>query len=300
MAISSVATYPTTAKTGKAAARSTRTALDAQPIPKLSPRATNKTEHAKQNRLLNLSDAAVTVQWLNAAKEAPRAASYERVALIRQQLEELRTKRTKLKEFGPDPEEWDAACREMKEQRERVKARKPGHAVRFPGDRNRDTPEGEKQYLELNQQINMLADSLNESLSRYAFRPQVVYARLPGSITVLQNIWAGGMVPDNNKRWFQVKVNGSIISEADAALALVRLDLTGEMHKVRLCEKCKDRWLVAEKSNYRFCSGQCREAFYVSQPGYDERKAKNQSKYRANLKKMHAAQEAAFARKVRI
>ena len=101
------------------------------------------------------------------------------------------------------------------------------------------------------------------------------------------------MVPDSNKRWFQMKINAWTISEADVVLALVRLDLSGEVHKVRLCEMCKDRWRVAEKSNYRFCSAQCREAFYVSQPGYDEQKAKNQRKYRTNLKKIHAAQDAA-------
>src|SRR5208283_4832006 len=177
-----MATRTVITKEKAAPLRSARTALDAQPIPRMSARATSKTGHTKQERLFNLSDASAAVQWLNAAKEAKANASYERVAFIRQQLEELRTKRTKLKEFGPDPQEWDASCREMEEQRGRVKAGKPGHPVRFPQDRHWGIPECEQQFWELNQQIDMLAGSLNQSLSRYAFRPQVVYARLPGSI----------------------------------------------------------------------------------------------------------------------
>jgi hypothetical protein len=79
------------------------------------------------------------------------------------------------------------------------------------------------------------------------------------------------------------------ISEADAALALVRLDLTGELAKVALCRMCKARWVVVSKSSYQFCSRQCREGFYTTSPDYHDRKAANQKRYRLNLRRREKA-----------
>ena len=145
-----------------------RTAFDAQPIPRPSSRrATNKTEQVKQERLLNLSDAAVVVQWLNAAKDARATASYKQVTNIRQQLAELRTLRERLKECGPDPQEDAAAWREYEVQKAKLK---PGHKsepVTFPAYRN------PRLDLKLRGQINRSCSSLNEALKKYAFRPQV-------------------------------------------------------------------------------------------------------------------------------
>jgi hypothetical protein len=93
------------------------------------------------------------------------------------------------------------------------------------------------------------------------------------------------MVPDQKERWFQMYVGDQTISEADAVISLVRLAETGDLRKVRLCEMCKERWRVAAKRNYRFCSGECREAFYAKAPDYHSRKAANQRKYRENLKR---------------
>src|SRR6266581_3478633 len=87
-----------------------------------------------------------------------------------------------------------------------------------------------------------------------------------------------------NKRWFQMTIGQETISEADAALSLVRLAETGELGKVRLCEMCKERWRVAAKRSYRFCSDRCREDFYAKAPDYHGRKAANQRRYRENLK----------------
>jgi len=275
---------------------SSRSALNSQPIPRWSAQATNKNERAKQERKLSLSDATIAVRWLNGAKDARASASYDRVLCIRRELEESQQTRTKLKKFGPDPDEWDAACRELADQRARIMAGKKSRPVHFPGDQKRETPEGEKLYLELNQQLDNLASSLNKSLSPYIFRPQVVYARLPGSITVLQHRWIGGMVPDDKKRWYHLTIRDSIFSEADAALSLVRLDLTGDLDKIRLCDMCQERWRVAAKSHYRFCGPDCREAYYAKAPGYHARKADTQRKYRKGLKDKAAARVAAFAR----
>ena len=100
------------------------------------------------------------------------------------------------------------------------------------------------------------------------------------------------MVPDENKRWFQMHIGNETISEADAVISLVRLAESGDLGKVRLCEMCKERWRVAAKRNYRFCSDQCREAFYAKAPDYHSRKAANQRKYREGLKRKLAAQGA--------
>ncbi len=55
------------------------------------------------------------------------------------------------------------------------------------------------------------------------------------------------MVPDENKRWFQMHIGNETISEADAVISLVRLAESGDLGKVRLCEMCKERWRVAAK-----------------------------------------------------
>ena len=84
------------------------------------------------------------------------------------------------------------------------------------------------------------------------------------------------------------------ITEGDAALILVRLNTLGDLDKLCLCEACRERWLAARHSNYRFCSRECRERFFQSQPDYHQRKARNQRKYREILKRKHAAQDAAL------
>jgi len=264
-------------------------------MPRQSVQASSKREQGRQERRINLTDAVVAVRWLNAAKSSKTArSSYERVRTIRQQLGDLREARLKLKEFSADLEEWNAAVLEHEEKKKLYLAGKIQRVeTRFPADRNRDTPEGEKLYWELNGKVNTLLQLLNETLRRYVFRPRVDYIRLPGSITILQNIWAGGMAPDRRKGWFETAIGTWPVSEADAALALVRLDLTEELNKVCLCDMCHQRWLVASKRSYRFCSQECREEFYIKSPDYHQRKADNQKRYRSGLKLGTAVQDAA-------
>jgi hypothetical protein len=223
----------------------------------------------------------VAAQWLNGARIAKATASHQRVVSIWRDLKELRALRTKLQEYGPDPQIWEEACRKLAEQRALVKAGKKGGEVQFPGGRgDTDSPA----YKRLFRQTELLHSVVNEALCRYAFRPQVTYF-------VASEIWRGGLVPQDNPRWFQMKTQPSMhspfqitVSEADAVMSLVRLDLIGEITKVRLCDMCQDVWLAARKSDQHCCSTQCREAFYAKHPDYHHRKATNQRGYRRRLK----------------
>lgn len=249
--------------------RSKRTAIDAQPLPRLNPLT------AKEKKLLNLSDASIAVQWLNTAKDAKATRSYQRVASVRRQLEEFRSLRAILQEYGTDSRAWKKAARKQERQRALVNAGTKGLTVTFPAI-DYDAPA----YRRIHRRAERLHSDINEALCKYAFRPRVTYF-------VAGDVWRSGMVPDDNSRWFEMKIGGwTTVSEADAVLCLVRLDLTGEVGQVRLCETCRDRWRVAAKSNYRFCSSDCRSAFYAKQPNYHARKAANQRKYRRNLKLM--------------
>jgi hypothetical protein len=247
----------------------TRTALDAQPIPRL------KSHTVREEGRFALSDAKVAVTWLNAAKASREKASYERVALIRHQLREFRENRALLEEYGPEPGLWAAAWRELEEQRSLVNAGKQGRRVDFPGPR-KDPDSAD--YRRLLRDMQRLHTALNRALYRYAFRPRVTYF-------VAADFLHGGMVPDDNRRCFRMKIDHqTTISEGDAVLSLVRLDLVGDIEKVRLCENCSERWFVAHK-NFRFCSGNsCREDSYAKDPKYLRRKAYNQRAYRTRLK----------------
>jgi hypothetical protein len=251
--------------------KSKRTAVDAQPFPRVTPQTT------RQERLETLSDAEVLVGWLNAAIEANATRSYARVVLILMQLEQLRELRASLREYNADPHAEQAAIRELKKQRALVEAGEKGQVVRFPG-RNTNT----ETYKKLYRKTERLHSGLNDALSKYSFVPRV-------TLFLARDDWHGGMVPSENSRWFQIKVirAGKLpqtISEADAVLSLVRLDLIGEIGKVRPCQKCQIRWCVRTRSTYRFCGKECREAFYAKHPDYHTRKADAQRKYRLRKK----------------
>jgi len=194
------------------------------------------------------------VQWLNASKGTP---SHGRVVAIRRDLEEL-------------PFEFAIHANAY--------MHNVGGVLRFgepPPEKRHEWP---KDKLRVPRQLRERHVALNEALAKYVFRPRA-------TCVILSRRWIFGMVPDENRRWFRITVGQETISEADAALSLVRLAETGEIGKVRLCEMCKDRWRVAAKRNYRFCSDQCREAFYAKAPDYHSRKAGNQKRYRENLKR---------------
>lgn len=262
--------------------KSKRTAVDAQPFPRVIPHT------ARQKRLDTLSDAEVLVGWLNAAIEAKATRSFARVVFILMQLEQLRELRARLQQYNANPQAEKSAIRELEKQRALVRAGKKGHAVQFPGrDINTET------YKKLYRKTDRLHSALNEALSRYSFVPRV-------TIFLARDDWHGGMVPGENSRWFQIKVIRAgkfpqTISEADAVLSLVRLDLIGEIRKVRPCYMCQVRWFVRTRSNYRFCGKECREAFYATHPDYHTRKAGAQRKYRLRKKLKEESESRLYA-----
>lgn len=249
-----------------------RTGLNVQPFPKWG------AKDARQALRFTFSDAAVAVQWLNAAKEAKATAAYQRVLAIRQQLEEFGPLRVRLREYGADSHAEKAFIRKLEEQRALVKAGQKAKEVRLPAI-NYNSPI----YKRLYRQAEHLHSEINEALLRYTFVPRVTFF-------IAEGAWLGGMAPKSNSRWFETKIQPVkhqpwiSLSEPDAVLSLVRLDLTGEIAKVRLCENCGERWRVATKSDAKFCSAECRQGFYAKRPEYHARKAANQRKYRMKLK----------------
>jgi len=236
-----------TARASKRRHGSPRTALDAQPIPQSSPQSETKTKRAKEARGFTLSDAETVVEWLNASKGT---ASCERVVFVRRELEALPAEWSP-HTFGPPP--W-------------------GRPV-SPGVNNGDEWRKELRQLDLRHHL------LNQALAKYIFRPRVTYR-------IADDTWHFGMVPDEKKRWIHIKVGERTISEADAVMSLVMLASIGEIERVHLCDMCKQRWHVAAKRNYRFCSNECRESFYKSAPEYHATKAAIQRRYRARQKEM--------------
>lgn len=123
---------------------------------------------------------------------------------------------------------------------------------------------------------------ISEGLSRYHLRPGI------SSYSAVGGECRSSLVAIPGRKNPQIRGGSFPITEGDVAMALVRLYADGDLGKVRLCETCHNQWRVAAHSNYRFCSKECREQFYKSQPDYHERKRKNQRQHRKNLKEMRA------------
>jgi hypothetical protein len=218
-----------------------------------------------------LSDAEVAARWLNASKGTR---SHSRVLAIREQLERLRSGLDLLQK-----QRQDLGAKGI----DLFKRNKGQTAVRVLA---KDGAAHQRLWRQLNREHR----KLNEALSRYVFRLSVGY-------TVITDSRRAGLLPNNEKSYFQMKLDdGSILYEPDAVMSLVRLFLINELHRVRLCEMCKQRWRVAAKSHYRFCSPECRQAFHISADDYNERKARNQKEYRERLKRKELAEAGALKR----
>ena len=123
---------------------------------------------------------------------------------------------------------------------------------------------------------------ISEGLSRYHFRPGISgYSAVGGECR-------SSLVAIPGRKNPVIRGGSFPITEGEVAGAFVRLYADGDIGKVRLCETCHNQWRVAAHSNYRFCSKECREQFYKSQPNYHERKAKNQARLRKTKKEMRA------------
>lgn len=218
--------------------KSRRTALDGQPLPKKDLQSDTVTGRNNERRRLALADGYAVVNWLNASQGT---VSEARVVTLRNELAAL-------------PQDWGI------------------HNTRAPYSH----PGLREGWVKDQRQLVQRHHSLNELLSKYAFRPRVTH--------VVGREWLFAVVPDENKRWFTMRIGGETISEADAVMSLLRLASTGDLSKIRQCETCGNRWIFAAKRNYQFCSTKCRESFYAKAPDYHDRKAKNQRVYRLRLK----------------
>jgi hypothetical protein len=231
--------------------KSNRTAADAQPVPRSSAMS------PQESRYLGAQDAERVVQWFNAST---KTASQDRVVRIFQELVDLRS------EFVARADAYRHVS---------------GGVIRL-GEALDDVAHWPKEKLQVQRQLHNRHVELNRALEKYAFRPRATYVIADGR-------WIFGMVPDDNGRWFQLKIGSETITEADVVLSLVRLAEAGDLGKIQRCEMCKLVWLFAAKRNYRFCSNQCREGFYAKSADYHGRKAANQQRYRERLKRSKAA-----------
>src|ERR1017187_8781738 len=126
------------------------------------------------------------------------------------------------------------------------------------------------------QEVRMRHNLLNELLSRYTFRPILYY-------DLDSEVWRYNTVPNKARGpVVEVTLQGVTlpVDEATAVAALVRLGAHGELHKVRLCECCKQNWRVSERECDRFCSKQCSDADYQARPEFKGRRRKIQKHYR--------------------
>jgi hypothetical protein len=214
-------------------------------------------------RLEMMGDAEVVARWLNDSRGACR----RRILAIHAELETLRSAYARLQEFRATSPA--------------LKTKAPPMAEKL--DAAAWTAKYRRDFEQLQDQTNRL----NKILAHYAFRPGVGY-------TVITDMRGAGLVPDANKGSFRLRVGEFELVEGDAALALVRLYLKGELGRVQLCEMCKKRWRVKAKSHYRFCSDDCRESYYAKAPDYHSRKAATQRRYRENQKRRDANEKRLF------
>lgn len=227
----------------------------------------------RQYRRLLRNDAQLAVAILNAA----HGDAHEKLVTIRQGLQELRTTASELQRVSERLDEEMLHPSGPLECRGDARASKECFAI-------------SDEYNGIMRRLQGQHIAMNEQLARYAFRLCVSY-------TVSADEWRYGLVPDQNRRCFETKIGPYKVSEADAAMALVRLDASGELSEVKLCEHCHRVWLYARRPTFdRHCSKECREAAYKEDPQYLARKAKNQRNYRDSQKRENARAVANLAK----
>jgi hypothetical protein len=193
--------------------------------------------------------AALTVEWLNASKGT---AAYRRVLALRTELEALRVELDKPFQGI----EWETA--------DRPTAKSAEHLRRL------------HEFTKRHDQLNVL-------LGRYSFKKALAY-------NVSDRRWWLTDIA-KNPRGPEVEIENEVgfpkirVTEAWVAAALASLASSRELSKVRLCDNCRERWLVSIRPTMdRFCSDKCRDHFHTHSDAYRERKAANQRNYRKNLK----------------
>jgi len=226
----------------------------------IAPRPKTQTEWKRRIRSLSHSDSALAVAWLNAARGKP---AYRRVLAIRQELEEIGKALDCLR----------------KTRRDAPKLRR-GQT----GDEILRTSNELMAVGQMQEQFRERHNALNQRLARYTHVPGLAYSLDSGA-------WRFGMVP-KHRRGPEIVIEDQSVSvrvdESTVVAALCRLAASRELHKVRLCEQCGEQWRVSERKIDRFCSPQCREAFYAKSPEFRQRKATNQRNYRDRMKENYA------------
>jgi hypothetical protein len=142
-------------------------------------------------------------------------------------------------------------------------------------------PKWTEEYRETYRALEKRTNHVNKLLSRHTFRPAI-------GLEVITDAHAAGLTPTARQGVSKLRVGEWAVTEADTALALVRLFLNNELERVAVCEMCAQRWFSKSKSNFRFCSDECREGFYVKSDTYHARKARTQRKYRLKQKREKA------------
>jgi hypothetical protein len=210
-----------------------------------------------RGRSISFSDASIAVEWLNATNGTK---AQQRVLDVRHELEEL-----------------GATLDSLSQQRQEGRAARKGRRTPPSPDDMKDATQYAERYTLFRERHN----ALNLILSRYAFVPVLAWDLDTG-------IWRCSAVPrDVRGRTIQVSDGGMTVQVNEAAVvaALARLAANRKLHKVRLCEECRERWQVAERKVDRFCSAKCREAYYAHSPEYLPKKAEAQRRYREQKKR---------------
>jgi hypothetical protein len=213
--------------------------------------------------LISSSDALCAVAWLNNFKGT---ANYRRVLQIRDELEQLGAM-------------LDSLCRQRQEGRARRKGR-----TTFP---TQGEITKEVQLAELYTRFSERHNDFNRLLSKYTFVSAMAYDPDTG-------IWRFNPLPKGGRGRIIKVSDGRLTVEVDetaVVAALARLAANRELYKARLCEQCHERWRVSERRMDRFCSQQCREAWYTASPEYDKRRRDIQRRYRENIRRKITAQE---------
>lgn len=194
-------------------------------------------------------NAAITVEWLNAAKGT---VAYRSVLALRAELEALRAELDKPFQAI----EWKTAKRPTKQSAE---------------------------YLQRLNDFTKRHGQLNVLLEKYTFTNRLGYNLTSHDwwLTSIPKNSRGPQITIEKELRGLPKI---LATEAWVALALASLAANRELSKVHLCENCKKRWHVALRSIDRFCSDECREHFHTDSDAYRDRKRKIQQEYRRNLR----------------
>jgi len=191
-------------------------------------------------------DAAITVEWLNAAKET---SAYRRVLAIRDELGAVRAELDKPFQGI----QWETARRPTAQSVEHLRR--------------------QKKFARRIHHLNLL-------LGKYAFTNVMAYNLSS------RDLWLTSIPkkPRGPQIIIEKAFRRIWATEGSVAVALVRLAARHELEKVHLCKQCGERWHVALRAIDQFCSRECREHWHTHSDAYRERKRKIQQDYRDRLK----------------